>query len=152
MCALFDAMSQSMLKLKLPRRIPGYEIRWNIKSQCWWELYNTQEVRKHPKDIIISTDILGIFYQVINKILKEDQMDPPCKGNQQARPGEGPLPPDVHRPQGIFNKAMVAQDEWRQVWYIMDTLQVKSLLQHVKNQCHLIIDSFLCCYFRTSKI
>lgn len=44
MCCLFDAVSLTLCKDKLPRPIPGYGIRWNIKLQCWKRLYNAREV------------------------------------------------------------------------------------------------------------
>lgn len=44
MCQLFDAVSISLAKKNLPRPIPGYGIRWNIKLQCWQRLYNAREV------------------------------------------------------------------------------------------------------------
>lgn len=51
-------------------------------------------------------------------------MDPPRQGNVTSRPGETPLPPDVHRPRGIFNKVMITPDEWRQVRDLMEILEV----------------------------
>lgn len=53
-------------------------------------------------------------------------MDPPRKGIRSSRPGETPLPPDVYRPRGIFNKVMITPDEWRQVRDLMEILEVGS--------------------------
>lgn len=53
-------------------------------------------------------------------------MDPPRKGIQSRRPGETPLPPDVCRARGIFNKVMITPDEWRQVRDLMEILEVGS--------------------------
>lgn len=64
---------------------------------------------------------------MIDQILKEDQMDPPRQGHQ-TRPGETPLPPDIYRPRGIFNKVMIAPDEWRQVRDLMEILEVNTQL------------------------
>lgn len=102
MCNLFDAVSQTLLSQKLPRPIPGYGIQWNIKLQCWKRLYNAREV--------------------IDQILKEDQMEVPRRAGS-SRVGETPLPPDVHRPRGVFNKIMISPDEWRQVRDLINILQ-----------------------------
>lgn len=47
MCMLINAVSKAPVKENLPRPIPGYGIRWNIKLQCWSRLYNAREVSKN---------------------------------------------------------------------------------------------------------
>lgn len=65
MCCLFDALSQAMLKQELPRPIPGYGIRWNIKLQCWRRLYNAREVSHN----IFQTLISYLTYHLSNILL-----------------------------------------------------------------------------------
>ncbi|KAH9823124.1 hypothetical protein DFH28DRAFT_880183, partial [Melampsora americana] len=77
-------------------------IRWNIRLQCWKRLYNAQEV--------------------IDQILKEDQMELPCTAGT-TWVGETPLPPGIYQTQGIFNKVMISPDEWQQVRYLIKILQ-----------------------------
>lgn len=62
-------------------------------------------------------------FKVIDQILKEDQMELPRRAGP-SRVGEAPLPPDMHRPRGIFNKLMISPDEWRQVRDLIKILQV----------------------------
>lgn len=126
MCMLINAVSKAPVKENLPRPIPGYGIRWNIKLQCWSRLYNAREVSKNLCFCIplsfIHPDLNNVLlFQVIDHILKDDQMEPSRRGHRAA---ETVLAPDIHRPRGIFNKVMISPDEWRRVRDLMEVLQV----------------------------
>lgn len=103
MLAVFDATCVSM-GVKFPRPIPGYGIRWNIKLQCWERLFNAQEV--------------------IDQMLRDDQKETiKEKSGKNRNPEVGPRDPDSTQPRGIFNKAYISPEQWKQVGRLLKVLR-----------------------------